>query len=128
MVRVLGFIILFCILIEAEEIPPEETLLYQNCISCHVQQQIPSELIYRRYLQQYGTRQDMLKAIIVYLKKPQMDHSIMPQQFFMRFPPKVPTDLNDTELTISVEAYLQFYDIGKRLVLPDRQVNNPVTV
>lgn len=120
MVRVLGMVILFCILIGGEEIPAEEALLYQNCISCHVQQQIPSELIYRRYLQQYGTRQDMLKAIIVYLKKPQTDQSIMPQQFFMRLPQKVPTDLNDTELTISVEAYLQFYDIGKRLVLPDR--------
>ena len=57
----------------------------------------------------------MKKTLLSYLKNPKKENSIMPQQFFLKFPQKEALDLNDTLLEESVEAYLDFFDIKKRL-------------
>lgn len=94
------------------------TLLEKNCMECHIKQQIPSELIYRRYLTKYSTHTAIEKTLLIYLKNPKKENSIMPKPFFLKFPEKEALDLNKTELSESIKAYLEYFDIKKKLVLP----------
>lgn len=96
----------------------EPTLLQKNCLECHIKQQIPSGLIYRRYLTKYSTHDTITKHLVSYLKNPQKTNSIMPKQFFLRFPTKEALDLNESELNQSIKAYLDYFDIRKKLLLP----------
>lgn len=118
MVKFLVFMVTICSLSYGEEIPNNETELFKNCISCHVSEQVPSELIYRRYLIKYSSHKKIKKVMFEYLKKPSIDRTIMPKQFFNKFPQKEPSHLAEEELLKGIEAYLEFYDIQKRLQLP----------
>ena len=42
----------------------------------------------------------------------------MPKQFFLKFPEKDALDLNETVLDKSIEAYLNYFDVKEKLVLP----------
>jgi len=42
----------------------------------------------------------------------------MPKQFFLKFPEKEALDLNETVLSESIDAYLEYFDVRKKLVLP----------
>jgi len=114
MVKKILLILLILTLAQSKE---PSTLLQQNCLKCHTEQKIPSELVYRRYLMKFSTKERMQKSIYSFLKNPKKENSIMPQQFFLKFPQKGVLDLNDTLLKESVEAYLDFFDIKKRLEL-----------
>jgi hypothetical protein len=92
--------------------------LQTNCINCHIKQQIPSELIYRKYLQKYSTHRIIKQTLFKFLKNPTKEHSIMPKQFFLKFPEKKALELNTTVLEESIDAYLEYFDVKKKLVLP----------
>jgi len=101
----------------AEKVPP--FALQNKCLACHTQQKIPSEAIYRRYLLKYSSKALIREKILAYLRKPSEKHSIMPPQFFSKFPLKEPSDLDEKQLAQLVDAYIDYFDIGKRLrVLP----------
>jgi hypothetical protein len=97
--------------------------LKRNCINCHIEQKIPSELIYRRYLQKYSTHNSIRKKLFSYLKNPNKKSSIMPKQFFLKFPEKKALDMNETHLKESIDAYLNYFDIKNRLILPSSLKN-----
>jgi len=92
--------------------------LQKNCLDCHVEQKIPSELIHRRYLLKYSTNKKIKEMLFSYLKKPNKESSIMPKQFFLKFPQKEALDLNDTILSKNIDTYLDYFDVKKKLVLP----------
>ncbi len=94
-------------------------LLEENCLQCHKKQQIPTGLIYKRYLMKYSTPERISNAIESYLQHPQKKHSIMPPQFFLKFPMKEPTKLSPWMLRESVRAFIKRYDVRRRLVLPE---------
>ena len=96
----------------------QDSRLEQNCLSCHQAQQIPSSLIYRRYLMKYSTDRRMQEAIFRYLKNPNKDHSIMPPQFFLKFPMKESLSLEDEVLRREIKSYLEQFDVKKKLLLP----------
>jgi len=91
--------------------------LEQNCLNCHKKQQIPSELIYKRYLMRYSTHLSIESKMLEYLKNPQKSNSIMPPQFFLKFPMKKATILEDRVLKENIELFLNRFDIKKRLKL-----------
>ncbi len=91
--------------------------LDQACLSCHRSYQVPSELIYRRYLLQYSTPQAIEQMMIAYLQHPHQSTSIMPPQFFLKFPMKEATALDTLTLQHMVRAYIEKFDIKKRLIL-----------
>jgi len=95
----------------------ETVSLDEQCLKCHQLQQIPNTLIYRRYLKQYSTDERMELAMTKYLKNPQKIYSIMPPQFFLKFPMKETAILDDETLPILIKAYLSRFDIKKQLVL-----------
>ena len=95
-----------------------DTALQKNCINCHVEQKIPSELIYRRYLRKYSTHRAIKQTLFAYLQNPNRKNSIMPKQFFLKFPEKEVLDLNETTLTESIDAYLDYFNVQRQLVLP----------
>jgi hypothetical protein len=94
------------------------TLLQKNCLNCHTQQQIPNELIYRRYLVKYSTHKAIKQTLLDYLKNPKKENSIMPTPFFLKFSQKKAMDLNETELNKNIDEFLDYFDIRKKLVLP----------
>ena len=91
--------------------------LERNCLNCHKEQQIPSELIYKRYLMRYSTHDSMASKMLNYLKNPQKSNSIMPPQFFLKFPMKEATHLKEDALKENIKLFLNRFDIKKRLKL-----------
>ena len=118
----MGKIIFFCTVLYvglyAGEPSSAKQHLQSNCLQCHTQDQIPNTLIYRRYLMKYSTQEAMQKAILKYLKDPQKENSIMPPPFFSKFPMKEALELDDATLEKNIAAFLEMYDVKKKLVLP----------
>lgn len=92
--------------------------LYTACLKCHQSEQVPSSLVYRRYLMRYSTPERIKKAMFFYLKAPEKADSIMPTQFFLKFPMKKKMQMNDMLLKKYVREYIEQFDVKKRLVLP----------
>ncbi len=110
---------MLCIVGHAQDVNIEDKQqLQKECLQCHVEQQIPSALIYRRYLMKYSTFERMEKAIFTYIKNPDKKRSIMPSQFFLKFPMKEKTMLDDDTLQKTIKSYLNTFDVKKKLVLP----------
>ena len=95
---------------------PSKTLK-ELCLNCHIKQQIPSELIYRRYLMKYSTNNNIKKRVLSYLKNPKRETSIMPKQFFLKFTIKKKLDINDTLLNSGIDKYLRYFDVRDRFGL-----------
>ncbi len=91
--------------------------LEKNCLACHKRQQIPSSLIYKRYLLKYSSNEKIKEAIFHYLKEPRKEHSIMPKPFFLKFPMKKRVKLDDETLKDNISAYLKKFDIKQYLII-----------
>jgi len=91
--------------------------LDDTCLACHAQQQIPNSLIYKRYLMQYSTDTRMEEAIFNYLKNPNKETSIMPPQFFLKFPMKEKLPLDDETLHINIQNYLKKFNLRKHIII-----------
>jgi len=115
----MGKIVIFLMLFSAA-FWADDTL-DRDCLSCHKAQKIPSDLVYRRYLMKYSTKPKIKIAMLEYLKNPQRSQTIMPTQFFLRFPMKDKQDLDDKTLEIDIEQYLEKFDIKKKLTLEKEQ-------
>ena len=86
-----------------------------SCLACHAKNQIPNQLIYKRYLMKYSTEKNIEKAMIEYLKNPDQKNSIMPSAFFTKFPMK--KAMTEKNLKDKIREFIKLYDIKKRLVL-----------
>jgi len=93
--------------------------LEKDCLACHQSQQIPSDLIYKRYLLKYSSHDTIKKVMFAYLKEPKKSHSIMPPQFFLKFPMKPKSSLLEDQLREDIGAYIDHFDIKKRLRLKE---------
>ena len=113
-VIILGFLSL-CL--SAEELSTQEHSFKNICLSCHQQQQIPSALIYKRYLMKYSTNKRMEQAMFTYMKEPKKENSIMPAPFFLKFPMKEKISLKDENLHKYIQTYLEKFSMKKRLML-----------
>jgi len=100
--------------LQAEETP---TLLEENCLSAHREQKLPDNLIYRRYLLKYSSSERIESALTAYLKNPRKERSIMPREFFLRFPMKYPLSLDEASLHESIRTYIRRFDVKRRLQL-----------
>jgi len=102
------------ILISLTTISFSTSNLEVNCLKCHKEEKIPSELIYRRYLLKYSSKKIIKDKILEYLQNPKEDNSIMPKQFFLKFPIKKTLDINNSHI---IDKYLEFFSIKNRLKL-----------
>jgi hypothetical protein len=103
----------------AQERQVKNSTLESSCLACHKEQQIPSSLIYKRYLMKYSTNGRMEEAMFKYLKDPNKVNSIMPAPFFLKFPMKETLSLDDAVLHDNIQSYLEKYSMKKRLMLED---------
>ncbi len=92
-------------------------LLKKNCLNCHQKEQLPTKLIYKRYLMKYSTKKSIFNALYNYLKNPNIKNSIMPKAFFSKFPIKDRLNLDDKELNATIKEFIEEYDIKKHLIL-----------
>jgi len=93
------------------------TALEKNCLACHKKQQIPNELIYKRYLVKYSTDARMEEAIAKYLNNPTQETSIMPGPFFLKFPMREKLDLDEQLIRSSIKQFLKKFDLKQHLIL-----------
>jgi hypothetical protein len=93
--------------------------LQQDCLLCHQKSQIPSGLIYKRYLLKYSTKSRIEEALYDYLKNPRQHNSIMPAPFFLKFPMKEPTKMDEKILRKNIRVYIDYFDPRKRLRLEE---------
>ena len=110
-------ILLLAFSLHAVPLEIDTSALQHDCLACHQEQQIPSELVYKRYLLKYSTAARIEKAMFHYLKHPRQEHSIMPSQFFLKFPMKTPILLDDTTLHNRIRAYIDRFDLKKKLIV-----------
>ena len=101
----------------ASESTVSNVSLEKNCLHCHQEQQIPSNLISKRYLMKYSTDKRIKEAMFKYLKDPKKEHSIMPSPFFSKFPMKEKSLLDDDYLQQNIKVFFQKYNMKKKLVL-----------
>ncbi len=111
------FILMYTFASSEDSIQLDTKQLQQECLQCHQKQQIPNEMVYRRYLSIYSTHARIKEAMVTYLKNPQKEHSIMPSQFFLKFPMKEKQNIDEERLIKDVELYLDMFDIKKKLAL-----------
>ncbi len=91
--------------------------LQSACLECHTALHIPSEMIYRRYLLRYSSKEAVSQRILLYLKHPSTATSIMPPPFFGKFPLKKAVPLDDATLRRLVDAYIDRFDIDGKIVV-----------
>ncbi len=111
---IIGLVTLF---LHAVERGNENGMLHANCLSCHQKEQIPSALIYKRYLMKYSTDARMEAAMFTYMKAPKKEYSIMPAPFFSKFPMKQKMPIKDEDLHRFIKRYLEKFDMKIKLVL-----------
>jgi len=118
----MGKIIFLCLLfyveLHASETLSEKEALQINCLQCHIKNQIPNALIYKRYLVKYSTKDAMTQAILKYFENPRKENSVMPPPFFSKFPMKSALDLDDARLEQNIRTFLDTFDMKKKLILP----------
>jgi len=84
-----------------------------KCFKCHEQQNIPFEMIYKRYLVKYSSNVDIKKAMLKMCKNPTIENSEVPRGFLRRFGVKSSCSLKDKELDNAIEELIDYYDIKK---------------
>ena len=116
--KIIFLSILFYVDLYASEKESEKEELQSKCLACHTKNQIPNELIYKRYLVKYSTKDAMTQEIVKYLKDPKQKNSVMPPPFFTKFPMKNALDLDDAILEQNTRVFLDIFDMKKKLTLP----------
>jgi len=91
-----------------------------TCIQCHQDQEIPNEVIYKRYLLKYSSDTNIREAMVNYLKNPMAERTIMPAQFITIFGLKEACTLSDEKLNQLVDEFINKYDIKRKIVLPQK--------
>ncbi len=102
----------------ADFTPERYSTLERECLQCHKEQKIPSEATYRRYLRKYSSKATIKEKMLVYLKTPTVEQSIMPPQFFSKFTIKEGSQLEEKELRNRINDYVDYFDINKKLFIP----------
>ncbi|AKF25046.1 hypothetical protein YH65_06300 [Sulfurovum lithotrophicum] len=97
--------------------------LQKECLHCHTEQQIPSGIIYRRYLLKYSSKTLIREKIFAYLKVPSPKTSIMPAPFFNKFLIKEVSKLDDETLHRMIDSYIKHFDIDQKIyIVPEETI------
>jgi len=88
-----------------------------ECMRCHEKQNIPFEMIYKRYLIKYSSKSTIKQAIFKMCKNPTIERSLVPPSFLRRYGIKQACTLNDKDLYNAIEEFINFYDIKKNIQL-----------
>ena len=112
MVKTVLFISLIVFSLDASE------SLKKTCLKCHIEANVPNEVVYKRYLLKYSSKGKMRKAMVSYLKNPTKQKTIMPTRFIDIFGLKETMKLSDAELDKYVNELIDMYDVKNKLYLP----------
>ncbi len=89
----------------------------EACIKCHKAKDIPSEILYRRYLIKYSSKEKIKSAMTKYLKNPSLKKTIMPQRYISKFGLKKASKLSDTQLSRHIDTLIEKYKIKNKMHL-----------
>jgi len=106
MVKILIIIINLAIFLQASNFT-------DKCLKCHEQQNIPFEMIYKRYLIKYSSNIAIKEAMIKMCQNPSIENSELPRGFLRRFGVKDVCSLEEKELYKAIDELIEYYDIKK---------------
>ena len=106
MVKVLVIVVVLALLSQASNFT-------NKCLKCHEQQNIPFEMIYKRYLIKYSSSIDIKEAMIRMCKNPSIENSELPRGFLRRFGVKESCTLKEEELSQAIDELIEYYDVKK---------------
>ena len=87
----------------------------KNCVVCHKKLPVSIDKYFYRYLLKYSSETNVKEAMLVYLKQPSSEQTIMPEAFINRFGIKKKTKLNDSELKDALNEYWEIYKVFGKL-------------
>ncbi len=88
------------------------------CITCHREEGIPTQELYKRYLIKYSSHTTIKDAMLKYLKNPTVETSIMPEPFINKFGLQQKTSLSDEALKRYIDELVKTYNLKDKLYLP----------
>lgn len=87
----------------------------QNCVSCHKKLPVDIDKFFYRYLLRYSSEKAVKKAMQDYLKNPDINKTVMPEEFIERFGIKPKSTLSDKELKEAIDTYWEKYKVFGKL-------------
>ncbi|UTJ05361.1 hypothetical protein [Arcobacter roscoffensis] len=111
MVRVFLIFIFLGLSLNAKDI----NIYEQNCVKCHKKLPVSIDKYFYRYLLKYSSEKSVKSAMTSFLKKPNLNDTIMPEAFIKRFGIKKPTKLTIKELEEALDIYWEKYKVFGKL-------------
>ncbi len=108
-------IIFICLLSFSYSKVNKLSIYYLNCVGCHKRMPVSIDKYFYRYLLKYSSEKDVKKALFDYLKNPQKEKSVMPEEFIQRFKIKKKSNLTDKKLKKAIDDYWDIYKIFGKL-------------
>jgi len=105
----------WCMVLVTMSIYAQEADVQRDCLSCHQAQQIPNDLIYKRYLLKYSSKTAIENAMIKYLKNPKQSDAIVPSAFFLKFPMKKALVMPEPILHQNIRSFIETFDVKKKI-------------
>ncbi len=86
-----------------------------HCVSCHEGMTITLDKFFYRYLLKYSSEEGVKKALLVYLKDPKIQNSILDTSLINRIGVKKRSFLNDQDLQEALDEYWNLYTVFGKL-------------
>jgi hypothetical protein len=109
MVRFILFFILFYSTVYSQDI------YENNCIKCHKDIPVSIDKYFYRYLLKHSSERNVKNAIFQYLRKPDVNTTIMPEAFIKRFGVKHKSKLSNKKLNKAIDIYWEKYKVFGKL-------------
>ncbi|MGD9624908.1 MAG: hypothetical protein AB7U51_09635 [Arcobacter sp.] len=84
----------------------------ENCLVCHKNNK-QFQTFMSKYILKYSSEKRVKQAMFEFLKEPNIDNSIMPRGFTMRWGLKEKTTLSDDELMEALDIYYERFNLKK---------------
>ncbi len=114
MVKIILILILIFSFINAKD-KNSENIYETNCVKCHEQLPVSIDKYFYRYLLKHSSERNIKSAMLKYLKKPNINTTIMPEAFIKRFGVKEKSKLSDIKLNKALDSYWTKYKVFGKL-------------
>ena len=92
-----------------------QTIYEKNCLSCHQGMAVKIDKFFYRYLLKYSSEKDVKKAMIAYLRNPNIKDTVLVDGLINRFGLKKKTTLSSNELEEAINSYWDKYNVFDKL-------------
>ncbi len=108
-------VLLFTVVVHADDKGQKENIYEQNCMKCHKQMSLTMQKIFMRYLLKYSSEVAVKSALIDFLRQPDYLTSALRKDQIARYGLKNKTTLSDEQLKRAIDIYWDKYKVFGKL-------------